>query len=500
MDNPSSDRSYWNETASAPDFPVLAGGIGVDIAIVGGGMVGISTARMLKDRGLTVAVIEARKVGRQVTGKSTAKVTSQHSVIYQTLEKKFGHDRARLYAEAQVAGMEKIRSLASQYRIDCDIEPKPAYVYTRDEKNVGTIEKEVETTQRLGLPAELVRDIGLPFAVRAAMRFDNQAQFHPTKYVAGLAQTIPGDGCHVFEHSRAIDWEPTRVATKGGTVTARHVVMATHLPLGQIGGYYAMAHPYAEPVLAAKIRQALPGMYISMEDPSHSIRSHTGQNGETYAISGGASFKPGHIDQERESCAEMERWLSENFDIGPIEYRWINEDYSSVDDAPFVGWSSSHGDRYLVATGFRAWGISNGTAAGMMLADLATGQTNPWLALFDATRVKPVAGATQFVQENLGVAKDLVGGYLASKPKSFDELQPGEAAILKIDGANVAAFKDEDGNVHAVSATCSHMGCLVGWNETDRTWDCPCHGSRFELSGDVIHGPATKPLGSRVTG
>jgi len=246
MGDLSRDRSYWNATASAPDFPVLAGGIGVDIAIVGGGMVGISTARMLKDRGLTVAVIEARKVGRQVTGKSTAKVTAQHSVIYQTLEKKFGHDRARLYADAQVAGMEKIRSLASQYRIDCDIEPKPAYVYTRDEKNVETIEKEVETTQRLGLPAELVRDIGLPFAVRAAMRFDNQAQFHPTKYVAGLAQTIPGDGCHVFEHSRAIDWEPTRVTTKGGTVTARHVVMATHLPLGQIGGYYTEVHPYAE--------------------------------------------------------------------------------------------------------------------------------------------------------------------------------------------------------------------------------------------------------------
>jgi glycine/D-amino acid oxidase-like deaminating enzyme/nitrite reductase/ring-hydroxylating ferredoxin subunit len=500
MADVSRDRSYWNATAPAPDFPELVGDIKVEVAIVGGGIVGITTARMLKDRGVTVAVIEGRKVGRQVTGKSTAKVTSQHSVIYQTLEQKFGEDRARLYADAQQAGVAKIRSLASQYGIECDLEEKPAYVYTRDEKKSETIEKEVDIARRLGLPAQLVRETGLPFEVRCAMRFDDQAQFHPTKYVAGLAQTIPGDGSYVYEHSRAMDWEPTRVVTRRGTVRARHVVMATHLPLGQIGGYYTEAHPYAEPVLAAKIKSALPGMYISMEDPSHSIRTHTGKDGQVYAISGGASFKPGHIEQERESSAEMERWLTENFGVGAIEYRWINEDYSPIDNAPFVGWSSSKGDRYLVATGFKAWGISNGTAAAMMLADLATEKTNPWLELFDASRVKPVAGGATFVQENLGVAKDLVGGYLASKAKSFDELKPGDAAILKINGENVAGFKDEHGKVHAVSAVCSHMGCLVGWNETDRTWDCPCHGSRFELDGEVIHGPATKPLGSKVIG
>jgi glycine/D-amino acid oxidase-like deaminating enzyme/nitrite reductase/ring-hydroxylating ferredoxin subunit len=499
MAQQSKDGSYWNATAQAPNFPQLPGNLSVEIAIIGGGIVGVTTARLLKDLGVTVAVIEARKVGRQVTGKSTAKVTSQHSVIYQTLEQKFGEDRARLYAEAQQAGIEKIRSLTSQHSIDCDLDSVPAYVYTRDQEKVSTIEKEAEITRRLGLPATMVRDTGLPFDVASAMRFDNQAQIHPTKYVAGLAETIPGDGCHVFERSRAVEWEPTRVVTDSGTITAKHVVMATHLPLGQIGGYYAEAHPYAEPVLAAKIERALPGMFISLEDPSHSIRTHKGADGKVYAISGGASFKPGHVEQERESRAEMERWLTENFDVGPIEYRWINEDYSSVDGAPFVGWSSSGSERYLVATGFKAWGITNGTAAGMMLADLATGKSNRWLELFDATRVKPVAGAAKFVQENIGVAKDLISGYLASKPDSFAELQPGNAAILKIEGHNVAAFKDEKGNVHAVSAVCSHMGCLAGWNETDQTWDCPCHGSRFDLAGEVIHGPAVKPLGTPIS-
>jgi glycine/D-amino acid oxidase-like deaminating enzyme/nitrite reductase/ring-hydroxylating ferredoxin subunit len=494
------DRTYWNATAVAPDFPQLSGEVRVDVAIVGGGIVGITTARLLKDQGLTVAVVEARKVGRQVTGKSTAKMTSQHKIIYQTLEQKFGEDRARLYAEAQEAGVRKIHSLASQHGIDCDIEPKPAFTYTLDEQYVPQLEKEVEVARRLGLPASLVRETGLPFDVRAAMRFDTQAQFHPTKYVAGLARTIPGGGCHVFENSRVVDWEPARVATDRGSVGARHVVMATHMPLGQIGGYYAEAYPYAEPVIAARIGRVPDGMYINVEEPSHSIRTHRRENGDVYGIVAGTSFKPGHTDEERKYFEDIERWLRDNFEPGPIEYRWVNEDYSPMDRAPFIGWSSSAGDGYLVATGFAAWGISNGTAAAMILADLAAGKENRWLELFDATRVKPIAGGPKFVKENVEVAAHLVSGYLSRKPKSFDELAPGDAAIMKIDGKNVAAFKDKDGHVHAVSAVCTHMGCIVGWNETDRTWDCPCHGSRFDLDGQVIHGPAILPLGSGITG
>lgn len=493
------DRTYWNATADAPAFPQLTEALSVDVAIIGGGIVGITTARALKDMGLTTAVIEARKVGRQVTGRSTAKITSQHNIIYQTLEQKFGEDRARLYGEAQESGLRKIQSLAEQYGIDCDIEPKPAYTYTRKEEYVSQIEKEVEVARKLGLPATLVRETALPFSVLAAVKFDNQAQFHPTKYVAGLAQTIPGDGCHVFENSRAVEWEPDRVVTDHGSVAARHTVMATHLPLGQVGGYYARAYPQAEPVIAARISRMPDGMYITVEQPSHSIRTHRRENGDVYGIVAGTSFKPGHTDEERKHFEDIERWLAENFDAGPIEYRWVNEDYKPMDSAPFIGWSSSVGGSYLVATGFNAWGISNGTAAGMILADLATGKENRWLEIFDAKRVKPVAGGSEFLKENAEVAAHLVSGYLSRRLKSFDELGPGEAAIMKIHGKNIAAFKDEQGQVHAVSAICTHMGCIVGWNEADRTWDCPCHGSRFELNGDVIHGPATKPLGSGLT-
>jgi glycine/D-amino acid oxidase-like deaminating enzyme/nitrite reductase/ring-hydroxylating ferredoxin subunit len=494
------DRGYWNATADTPSFPELAGDVAVDVAIIGGGIVGVTAARLLKDRGVTAAVVEGRRVGRQVTGKSTAKMSSQHGTTrYQDLVHDFGEDRARLYAEAQEAGIRRISQLASEHGIDADIEPAPAYVYTRDESYVSKIEREVEVARRLGLPASLTRDTGLPFDVLAAMRWDGQAHFHPVKYVAGLAATIPGDGCHVFENSRAVDYEPTRVVTERGTVHARHVVMATHLPLGQTGMYYATNYPKAEPVAAAPIRRVPPGMYKNAESPGHSIRTHRGPGGKIYGIVAGTHFKPGHPDEEQKWLADIERWLTENFDAGPIEYRWINEDYTPMDGAPFVGWSSrSHG--YLVATGFNAWGISNGTAAAEIIADLATGRDNRWLEMFDATRVKPIAGAPDFVKENASVAAHLVGGYLGSKATSYDELKPGEAAILKIDGDNVAAYRDEGGTVHAVSAVCTHMGCLVGWNQTDRTWDCPCHGSRFELGGEVIHGPATKPLGAKITG
>ncbi len=494
------NRTYWNETASVPSFPALAGDIEVDVAIIGGGIVGVTTARLLKDMGQRVAVIEARRVGQQVTGKSTAKMTSQHGIIYQTLEQKFGEDRARLYGQAQERGVRRISELAAQWGIQADVEPMPAYTYTNDQSYVSQIEREVEVAQRLGLPATLERgNIGLPYDVLAAIRLNSQAQFHPVRYVAGLAATIPGEGSHVFEASRAIEWEPTRVVTDRGTVTARHVVMATHLPLGQVGMYYSMAYPKAEPVVAAPIRRVPPGMYKNAEKPGHSIRTHRHENGQVYAIAAGTSFKPGHPDEEQEYIQELERWLTANFDAGPIEYRWINEDYTPMDSAPFIGWSWKS-DGYLVATGFDAWGISNGTVAAMIIADLATGRENPWLDIFDATRVKPVAGAKEFVVENAEVAAHLVSGYLSRKPKSYDELEPGHAAIMKVDGENVAAFKDEAGVVHAVSAVCTHMGCLVGWNATDRTWDCPCHGSRFELSGEVIHGPATQQLGSKVTG
>jgi glycine/D-amino acid oxidase-like deaminating enzyme/nitrite reductase/ring-hydroxylating ferredoxin subunit len=488
-------ESYWNATAPASDFPTLDSDLEVDIAIIGGGIVGVTTARLLKDRGVRVALVEARRIGEEVTGKSTAKITSQHNIAYTRLERKFGEEGAHFYAEANQAGLDKIVELAARHGIACSLERKPAFTYTSDERHVPAIEKEVELARLLGLPASLTRDTGLPFDVLAAMRWDDQAQFHPVRYLKGLAATLPGDGVHVFENSRVTDWSPDRVATGRASVRARHVLMATHLPLGQTGLFYAENYPHMHAVIMGRADPArVPdGMYINVETPHHSLRGHRADDGQAWLLFTGPSFKHGHVDDERKGFADLERFAAEHFGV-TAEYRWTNEDYTSMDHAPFVGWSSSGSHPYLVATGFNAWGITNGTAAAMMLADIVTDRPNPWLELFDATRIKPLASAGEFVKGNAEVASHLVGGYLARKPHSFDALAPGEAAILKIDGDNVAGYRDEQGRLHAVSAACTHMGCMVGWNENDRTWDCPCHGSRFALDGEVIHGPAVKPL------
>ena len=494
------DRSYWNATAPGEAFPSFAGELHVDLAIIGGGIVGITAARAAKDLGLTAAVVEARRVGRQASGRSTAKLTSQHGLVYHALIGSFGEERARLYARAQEDGIRQIRQYSEQYGIDCDLEPKSAYAYTCDPSCLDKIEREVGAAQRLGLPARLVQQADLPFQTLAAVCFDDQMQFHPTRYVAGLARSIPGDGSFVFEHSRAVDWQPDRVVTDQGMILARHVAMATHLPLGQVGGYYAEAYPYAEPVIAARIKTAPDGMFINVEQPSRSIRTHRADNGEIYAIAAGSKFKPGHTQEERDHFAEIEDWLKTHFDPDPIAYRWVNEDYTSMDKAPFVGWSSSGSQAYLVATGFDAWGLSNGTAAGLLLADLAAGRDNPWLEMFDATRIRPLAGGKKFVKETAAVAAHLAGGYLGRRSGSPEDLHPGEAAVMTVDGHRIAAFRDEKGQLHQVSAVCTHMGCILGWNQTDRSWDCPCHGSRFGPDGEVIHGPATRPLGSKLTG
>lgn len=488
-------NSYWNATARASDFPVLTGTHEADVVVIGAGIVGVTVARLLTDRGLKVVVVEARRVGEEVTGKSTAKITAQHGLALTKIAGKFGEDGAAIYAEANLAGLQRILELTEQHRIDCNMERKPSFTYTGDPRHVGDIEKEVELAQRLGLPVALTTEVGLPFAVRAAMRWDDQAQFHPTRYTKGLAATLSQDGCQVYERSRVMAWEGGGIETEQGSVRAEHVVMATHLPLGKTGMFFAQNHPHMHPVIMGRADPArVPdGMYISVESPRRSVRGHRDDHGQAWLVCTGSSFGHGQVDQEREAFADLERFARDHFGVSS-EYRWTNEDYASIDHAPYIGWSSGGDDAVLVATGFNAWGITTGTAAAMIIADLAEGRSNRWLDLFDARRIKPVAGAKSFVTGNVKVAADLVGGRLARKPDSYAELGRGEAAVVKVDSKNVAAFRDEDGRLHAVSAVCTHMGCLVGWNETDSTWDCPCHGSRFDRRGEVVHGPAVTAL------
>ena len=494
-ESPGRAGAYWEATAPETDFPALSTDLTVDVAIVGGGIVGVTAARLLKAQGLSVALIEARRVGRQVTGRSTAKVTSQHNIIYRRLIDSFGEDAARTYAEANQQAIGRILALSEAHGIDCDFERRPAYVYARSEDYLESIQQEAEAAARLGLPASFERNPGLPYLVAGAVRFDEQAQFHPCKYLAGLARTIPGDGSHVFENTRALSAARTRVETDRGAVTAKEVLVATHLPLGKIGLLFGRAFPFAHPMLAARLDGAkVPeGMFISLDQPTHSFRTHgQGENARLVAV--GGTYKPGHPDDERQSFADLERYVREDLGVGAIEHRWTNEDYQPEDGLPFIGRSSSREDAVLVATGFNAWGIAGGTVAGVILSDLAAGRANPWASLFDPTRVNVAAGGPTLLKENLVTAKHLVEGWASRRPKALEAVAPGEASVIRLGGRQVGVYRDPNGNVHAVSAVCTHMGCILGWNATDLTWDCPCHGSRFSVEGEVVHGPAVGPL------
>ena len=499
--------SYWTATAGERPvpYPGLTERMEADVAIVGAGIVGLTAAESLVRAGKSVVVLEALRVGNQVTGRSTAKITSQHGLIYSRLIRDFGEAEARIYARANEAAIAYIAELVRSGNIACSFERKSAYLYTRSRQGMKDIENEAVAAIKLGLPAHLSKDSSVPFGdqfgMASALRFDDQAQFNPVQYLRGLASMV-SETAKLFEMTRVIGVERERegshyrVRTEGGgSVRAKDVIIATHLPIVPDGMFFAKAYTISHPMVAAPVDPArIPeGMFLDTGTPSHSFRMDT-SSGTPHIVAVGATYKTGVTQEEAKSFDELERFLQENFAIEDVAYRWTNEDFQSMDGLPFIG-SASSGSRHLyVATGFNAWGITNGTMGASLIADLILGRENAGAGLFDATRVKPLVGGGEFVKSNFETAKHFVEDrFLTGHPKDLN-LNPGQAGIAKHGDKTVAAYRDEAGALHTVSAVCTHMGCIVGWNATDRTWDCPCHGSRFAYDGTVLHGPATSAL------
>jgi glycine/D-amino acid oxidase-like deaminating enzyme/nitrite reductase/ring-hydroxylating ferredoxin subunit len=421
-----------------------------------------------------------------------------HGLIFDDLAQAFGDEGARTYADANLAGMAAVAELAVRHGIDCDLERRPAYTYTTDPATVDKVTAEVAAAQRIGLVAEFTTDTDLPYPVEAAIRVADQAQFHPRKYCIGLARAIDGGGSAVFERTRAtsIDEEGDRctVETDHGTITAGHVIQATHLPFSDKGGFFARTHPMRSYALSARLDGPVPqGMYLSVDSPSRSVRSAR-MDGEEVVILGGEGHKVGQDPDTRERYAALEDWARQTFPIRSVDYRWSAQDYVPVDHVPFVGPVAPGSDRVLVATGFKKWGMSNGSAAGIMLADRIAGRDNAFAAFFDSNRLNPRQSIKELVKENANVVKRFVGDRLKTETRTVADLVPGEAAVLAQSDGRVAVYRDPEGAVHAVSPVCTHMGCTVTWNTAETTWDCPCHGSRFTCDGAVIQGPAVKDL------
>lgn len=490
--------SLWVGTAPEASWPPLNGDVEVDVAVIGAGITGLSTAAMLKRAGVRVAVIEAGRVASGATGYTTAKVSSLHGVMYADLLEDTGEDFARQYADANEAGIAEVARLVDELSIDCDFRRGDAFSYTEDADQVERIQAEVDAATTLGLPASFTTTTELPFDVPGAVRFANQAVFHPRKYCLGLAESIPGDGSHLYEMTTATDVtcdEVCEVTTDQGTIRAQFVVMATQIPFLDKGGFFARTSPSRSYAIAVQLNGPAPDdMYLSIDSPTRSVRSHI-ENGTTYVIIGGEGHKVGQDPDTRQRYDALETWARERYDVRSVDYRWSAQDYMPVDDVPYIGPITPGDGRILVATGFKKWGMTTGTVAGMMLTDTVMGRESPWTPVFDSTRADIRRSAKEFILENTNVAKRFVGDRLRTLnvPDAAD-LAPGEGGMVRADGDKLAVYRDESGVLHAVSPHCTHMGCLVTWNTGERSWDCPCHGSRFGINGDVIQGPAVSAL------
>jgi glycine/D-amino acid oxidase-like deaminating enzyme/nitrite reductase/ring-hydroxylating ferredoxin subunit len=461
--------------------------------VIGAGIVGIAAALELQRGGARVAVLEGRRVGSAVTGNTTAKLSSLHGLIYQRLVGTHGRERAAAYAEANESGLARVRATTAELGIDCDLRTKPNFTYTEDPSERSRVEAEVEAAVEAGLPAVFTTDVDLPFDVAAAVRLDDQAEFHPVKYLLGVAAELDREGQCVFEGTRATGVHRGRVSTEAGhEVRAERVIVATQLPFLDRGLLFARTPVERSYALSARIEGPVPhGMYISVEKPTRSMRALPWE-GDELLIVGGAGHALGAGDPVG-SVADLEGFARRTFDVEGFEHRWDAHDFMPDDHLPYVGKLTPVSDRILTATGLGKWGLAMGTAAGSILADAALGRDNALAETFDPWRLPPLSAGPKLLEHGARTGIHLFGDRLRRGGRVAD-LGPGEGAVIGDGLRQKAVHRDAGGVLHAVSARCTHLGCIVRWNAAESTWDCPCHGSRFDAMGEVLTGPATGNL------
>lgn len=490
--------SFWIDSTAQPVYPILNNDINVDVAIVGGGFAGISAAYFLNKHGIRTAVLEASHILQGTTGHTTAKITSQHGLIYEKIRSKLGEEFARQYAEANETAIKLIEEIIRENNIQCDYVPQAAYVYTQQDKYIEKISEEAEVASSLGIKAAYLEEIPLPFKIKAAVRFDHQAQFHPRKFLLQLAEILSSKGCPIYEQSRIVDIEEGEnyvlTTNRGKKVTAGKVIIASHYPFyNKHGMYFTRIHTERSYVIAVKAGEKYPGgMYITAEEPGRSLRSQMWQNGELILV-GGQHHKTGQGPDTARHYEALTNFANEIFTVEDIPYRWSAQDCMTLDSLPYVGHFTRNTPNLYVATGFGKWGMTNSIASAVILKDLIVNGRSDWQEVYNPSRDTIAASTKTFVAENLNVAQKLIAGKLSIIPENID-IKPGEGKIIEAGGQRTGAFRDDKGKLHLVDTTCTHMGCELYWNSAERSWDCPCHGSRFSCEGEVIEGPALRPL------
>lgn len=491
----SEHTSVWLATAPAATFPRLDGDRTVDVAIVGAGITGLTAALLLARAGRTVAVIDSGELGHGVSGFTTAHLTTLNDLRYQDAERDFGADNARLLAESSRAAIEQIAAFVADESINCDFARLDGYFYAEDAGGERLLHAEIDAAGRAGIAAEWTADTPLPFPVHRAIRLPDQAQFNPVPYMQALARAVRRHGGAVCEltHVTGVDGgERCTVTTERGVVTAGAVIIATHMPINDLY-LFAKAEPYRSYVLGVRLAEPAPnGLFWDTVDPYHYTRLARDGRGELLVV-GGEDHKTGHESDPTGRFARLEAYVRERYEVGEVAYRWSAQWYDSIDGLPFIGEYPLRPNVYA-ATGYGGNGMTFGTLAGMLLSDAILGRENPYRELYSINRLKPLAGVPSMIKAGLDEAVRFVADRFNSDVDETGEIPLGAGRLIKLDGEQIAAYRDERGVLHRLSPVCTHLGCIVNWNNAEKSWDCPCHGGRFSATGEAIEGPPTENL------
>jgi glycine/D-amino acid oxidase-like deaminating enzyme/nitrite reductase/ring-hydroxylating ferredoxin subunit len=478
---------------------IFAEGTLYDALIVGGGITGLTTALLLQKQGKQCILAEAQTIGFGTTGGTSAHLNTFFDATYADIESDFSEEAAKLVAQCGKESFTMIADLIKEYAIDCDLEYKDGYLYAETDDEVKVLDEILAASQRAGIEVVEADENGVKVPFKKSIVFKKQGQFHPLKYIFGLARAFVDAGGVIMEHGfiRETEFADGVHSAKGDNliIKAKNLVYATHLPLG-INVLDFKCAPYRSYVLGIKLTDdsGYPdALSYDSKDPYHYYRSHIIE-GQKYLILGGEDHKTGHEDPDA-AFETLETYVRQYYDVADITFKWSSQYYIPSDGLPYIGQLPGGDDNLYIATGYNGNGMMFGTLAGKMISDAITGKENVYADLFSPSRIKPVAGFMDFVKENADVAYHFVADrFSAEKIESLKELEAGTGTIVKYDNQKLAVYKNEQGKVTALNPVCTHTGCIVNFNHAEQSWDCPCHGGRFDTDGKVLTGPPRKDL------
>lgn len=498
-------NSLWLNEKTKEKFSKLEKDLETQVCIIGAGIFGISTAYYLTQKGYNVTILERDKIANRVTGHTTAKITSQHGLIYHYLLNQYGKEFARKYYLANQKSIQEIEKIITQNQIDCDFERQNSCVYTTNQSEIEKIEEELQALKELEIEASKTEKTPLPFEIVSGIKFKNQAQFNPIKYIDGLVKQITDAKGKIFENT--ICYDVKRVGdsyicyTENNTVKAKYVVLASHYPFINFPGvYFVKMYQSSSYVIGIDTKSELfDGMYINIQSPIYSFRTAKDADKKILLL-GGGDHKTGENTSYQDSYGLLEEKAKQWYPNCEIKYRWSTRDCITLDKIPYIGEFSNTLPNMYVGTGFNKWGMTSSNVAARIITDKIDGKENEYSEVFEATRLNPIVNKDEVKNMVSQTVKSLVVERIEEPEKvindeiNTDDIKQETGQIIEWNGEKVGVYKDIEGKMFAVKPVCTHLGCILNWNGADKTWDCPCHGSRFDYTGKNLYNPALKDL------